>query len=150
MVRDNKWLENIMYKLWEDYFNDIPRKNLVIIKFGKRAKRQLGSIKWVRRNTKVKGFLRKKSDDLGYQDDGRITLITITSLFKDEDIPEYVVQATIAHEMIHYAHGFFSPLKQVYKKPHQGGVIRKEMEKRGMEDIYRKSKRWLKENWKFS
>jgi len=145
--RNNKWLENLMYDLWEDYFNDIPRINGVLIKFGRRSKRQLGSIKWVRKNTRIKGLLRKQKEKLENQDDKRITLITITSLFKNEKIPEYVVKSTIAHEMIHYAHGFFSPLKQVYNNPHQGGKIRKEMEKRGLRDLYRKSKRWLKNNW---
>lgn len=147
MQRDNEWLEQLMYDLWEDYFNDIPRSNLVLIKFGRRAKRQLGSIKWVKGNTKVKGILRKREKDMNNQDDGRVTLITITSLFKNSKIPEYVVKATIAHEMIHYAHGFFSPLKQSYNHPHQGGLIRKEMQERGLYDLYRRSKRWLKEKW---
>ena len=147
MFRDNAWLEQLMYELWEDHFNDIPRTNLVLVKFGKRAKRQLGSIKWVRGSTKVKGILRKRYDEVNKQDDKRVTLITITSLFKSSKVPQYVVKATIAHEMIHYAHGFFSPLKQVYNHPHKGGLVREEMQKRGLLNLYRRSKRWLKENW---
>ncbi len=147
MSRDNQWLEKIMFDLWEDHFNDVPRKNLVLIKFGRRSKRQLGCIKWVRGNTKVKEILRKHKNDIAYQDDKRITLITISSLFKSERVPEYVVKSTIAHEMIHYAHGFFSPLNQIYNHPHKGGLIRKEMEKRGLGGIYRMSKKWLKDNW---
>jgi hypothetical protein len=147
MERNNEWLEQLMYELWEDHFNDIPRKNFVLIKFGKRAKRQLGSIKWVRGSTKVKTLLRKRRGEALHQDDDRITLITITSLFKSARVPEYVVTSTIAHEMIHYAHGFFSPLKQLYNHPHQGGLIRREMQKRGLLLIYKKSKKWLKEKW---
>ncbi len=147
-MRDNSWLEQKMYEIWEDHFNDIPRKNLVLIKFGKNAKRQLGSIRWVEGRTKVKTFLRKFKEKLHHQDDERITLITISSLFKDLSIPEYVIEATIAHEMIHYAHGFFSPLSQIYNHPHKGGIIRKEMEKRGLKEIYKTSKRWLKESWR--
>lgn len=147
MERTNTWLEDLMYELWEDHFNDIPRINCVLIKFGRKSKRQLGSIRWVRRNTRVKGLLRKQRDKLENQDDDRVTLITITSLFKNNEVPEYVVKSTIAHEMIHYAHGFFSPLKQMYDHPHQGGKIRKEMQKRGLSNLYRKSKRWLKDNW---
>jgi len=147
MERTNTWLEELMFDLWEDHFNDIPRVNCVLIKFGRKSKRQLGSIKWVRKNTKVKGLIRKQSEKLKNQDDGRITLITITSLFRNDEVPKFVVKSTIAHEMIHYAHGFFSPLKQVYNNPHQGGKIRKEMEKRGLRYLYRKSKRWLKDNW---
>jgi hypothetical protein len=145
--RNDKWLEQLMFDLWEDHFNDIPRQNLVLIKFGRRAKRQLGSIRWVRRDTRVRSILRKRVEELDFQDDGRITLITVTSLFKNLRVPEYVVRTTIAHEMIHYAHGFFSPLNQVYDHPHQGGLIRKEMQKRGLLLVYKKSKKWLKGNW---
>lgn len=147
IVRDNKWLEEQMFDLWEMYFNDVPRKNLVVIKFGRRAQRQLGCIKWVRNNTKIKGFMRRKLDELKVQDDTRVSLITVTSHYKDLEIPEYVVQETIAHEMIHYAHGFFSPLKQIYDHPHKGGIIRKEMVARGLEPIYKASKKWLRAHW---
>ena len=147
MKRTNEWLESQMYDLWETHFNDIPRKNLILIKFGKRAKRQLGSIRWVKGNTRVRSLLKKRQNETDSQDDGRVTLITITSLFKNPDIPEYVVKITIVHEMIHYAHGFFSPLKQTYDYPHQGSLIRKEMEERGLLTIYRRSKKWLKEKW---
>jgi hypothetical protein len=136
-----------MYDLWENHFNDVPRKNYVLIKFGKRAKRQLGCIKWVKSDTKVRNLLRKKKRELGYHDHNSVSLITVTSLYKDPQIPQVVVEATIAHEMIHYAHGFFSPLKQLYDHPHKGGIIRKEMIKRGLRDMYYESKRWLKENW---
>lgn len=147
MNRNNKWLEEKMYELWEDHFNDIPRKNLILIKFGRRAKRQLGCIKWVKNNTRVKGLLKKRAGEIKFQDDKRITLITITALFKQSRVPEYVVKSTIAHEMIHYAHGFFSPLKQLFRHPHKGGRIRTEMQNRGLVNIYKKSKKWLKENW---
>jgi hypothetical protein len=147
-MRDNRWLEDTMYKLWENHFNDIPRKNLVLVKFGKRARRQLGCISWVRKNTRVKRLLSKKAGENFEEDDNRITLITITSLFKNSLVPEYVIESTIAHEMIHYAHGFNSPLHQQYNHPHKGGIIRKEMIKRGLGDEYKKSKKWLKENWK--
>ena len=145
--RTNEWLEKMMYDLWEGHFNDIPRKNYVLIKFGRRAKRQLGSIKWVRSNTKVKQLLRERVSNLSEQDDSRITVITITSLFRSFRVPVYVVESTVAHEMVHYAHGFFSPLKQMYNYPHQGGIIRRELEQRGLGEIHRKSKKWLKEKW---
>jgi len=144
-MRDNEWLEEKMYEIWEGHFSDIPRKNLVIIKFGRGSKRQLGSIKWANKKTRgIRQFL--KGRDL--QDDKRVSVITITSKFKDGEIPEKIVLATIAHEMCHYAHGFNSPLKQIFNHPHKGGVIRKEMEKRGLKHLYKFSKKWLKENWK--
>lgn len=143
-MRNNEWLEEKMYELWEGYFADVPRKNLVVIKFGRKAKRQLGCITWVHQKTKGVG---KYIEMAKYQDEKRVSLIRITSYFKDEIVPEKVVLATIAHEMCHYAHGFNSPLNQIYDHPHKGGVIRKEMEKRGLKDLYKFSKQWLKNNW---
>ncbi|MBD3280822.1 hypothetical protein GF389_04845 [Candidatus Dojkabacteria bacterium] len=143
-MRDNNWLEEKMYDLWEEYFADVPRKNLVIIKFGRNAKRQLGCITWATNKTRgIQKYL--KAND--YQDHKKVSVIRITSKFKDEKIPEKVVLGTIAHEMCHYAHGFNSPLKQIYNHPHKGGVIKKEMEKRELGDIYHFSKKWIKANW---
>jgi hypothetical protein len=143
-MRDNNWLEEKMYFLWENYFVDTPRTNRVLIKFGTKAKRQLGCIKWV--TTKTKGVRQLLKGEAG-EDHTRISLIIITSFFKDPAIPENVVLATVAHEMCHYAHGFNSPLQQLYDHPHKGGIIRKEMTKRGLGILYRQANRWLRHNW---
>ena len=147
MRRDNRYLENILYEIWEEYFPDVPRKNLVIIKFGKYSKRQLGSIKRANEKTKIKRLLQKYKDLMEIQDEKSISVITITRYFQNEDIPEYVIISTIAHELCHYTHGFNSPLKKQFKYPHQGGIVNKEMDKRGLRDIRIKTRRWLKENW---
>ncbi len=152
-MRDNEWLEERMYTIWESYFNDIPRHNLVVIKFGKRSKRLLGSIQWATNRTRGVSKIvarMQKAYGPGFHEqfeDKRISLITITKLYQDPAVPDFIVDSTIAHEMIHYAHGFSSPLKQVYAHPHKGGVIRKEMVARGMEMVWRKAKKWLKEHW---
>ncbi|MBU1119781.1 hypothetical protein KKA50_01105 [Patescibacteria group bacterium] len=146
-MRDRKYLENLMYDLWEDNFSDIPRKNLVLIKFGKYSKRQLGSIKLANEYTKIKSLLKKNLDDYDVQDDKRVTVITMTKYFQNEIVPEYVVSATIAHELCHYAHGFSSPLEKRFDKPHQGNVINKELAKRGLLDSQRLADKWLKDNW---
>ena len=145
VTRDDRWLADKMYDLWEDHFEDVPRVNKVLIKFSKKSKRQLGAIGWLQNRTKKIDKLLKESEP---GDDSRVSLINITSYFKEASVPEYVVLGTIAHEMCHYAHGFNSPLKQIYDHPHKGGVIRKEMTKRGLSDIYKKSRIWLKENWR--
>ena len=143
-MRDQKWLEEKMYDLWEEHFADVPRKNLVVIKFGRGSRRQLGCITWATKKTRG---IQKYLQNIKYQDDKKVSVIRITSRFKDENIPEEVVLATIAHEMCHYAHGFNSPLKQIYNHPHKGGVIRKEMEERELGHLYKFSKKWLKANW---
>lgn len=143
-MRDDKWLEDTMYEIWEDHFDDIPRKNMVIIRFSKKSSRQLGAISWLKNRTRK---IDKLIQDQPPSDDPKITLIVITSYFKDELIPIHVVQGTIAHELCHYAHGFSSPLKQIYAHPHKGGIIRKELVNRGLGDVYKGSKKWLKTNW---
>ncbi len=128
MKRDEAWLQEMLDKIWDNYFQDVPQANDVRIVFGRRAKRRLGSI----------------SLD---PDDGKTSLIVVNSLFKDPDIPEYVVEATVFHELTHYAHGFNSPLEQAQRHPHAGGVMRREFAERGLLELYLQQKRWLKENW---
>lgn len=90
----------------------------------------------------------KKLDEYRIVDDKRISIITITSLFKSEDVPEMLIDATIAHELVHYTHGFHSPLQRSVKHPHKGRVVEKELEKRGLGKMYAASNLWLKTNWK--
>lgn len=129
-MRDDKWLFSKLDEIWDKYFSDVPQDNDVRIIWGRRARTRLGSIKQ------------------NYKSRHKETIITINSLLKDKKIPEYVVLGTIAHELSHYTHGFNSPLAQKYGAPHAGGVVRHEMRRRGLEEIEKKQKRWLKENWR--
>lgn len=146
-MRNTEFLENTLYELWENHFCDIPRRNLVLIKYGKYSKRQLGSIKLANKRTKIKGLIKKKEQDYKAQDDKRITVITLTKYFQNETVPDFVVKATIAHELCHYAHGFSSPLQKSFRKPHQGGIIKKELKRRGLLEKQIDADKWLKENW---
>jgi hypothetical protein len=65
--------------------------------------------------------------------DAKISTILINRLFQLEIVPVEVVDATIAHELTHYLHGFSSPLEQKFSTPHAGGVVTKELKKRGFE-----------------
>ena len=145
-MRNNEWLSDTMYELWENHFVDVPRKNMVQIKFGRRSRNQLGCITWSHKT--VRGIQKLSKAIPDNEDDKRISLITITRFFQDENIPDFVVIATIAHEMCHYAHGFHSPLKQLYDHPHKGGVIYKEMHKRNMGKLYKEARKWLRTNWR--
>ena len=127
-MRDNTWLHQQLDSIWDNFFNEVAQDNDVRIAFGRRTKRRLGSI----------------SLDPA---DRRTSLITINGLFKRPDIPEFVVQGTIVHELSHYAHGFNSPLAQRFRQPHAGGVMRREFAERGLLQLYLDQKRWLKENW---
>jgi hypothetical protein len=125
--RDDAWLQQVLDKIWDNYFTDVPQQNDVRITFGRRAKRRLGSI--------------------ALDPATKVSVITINSVFKLAEIPEYVVEATIVHELTHYAHGFSSPLDQAQAHPHAGGVMRREFAERGLLDLYQQQKTWLKANW---
>ena len=126
--RDQEWLENLLADIWYRSFEDVPQDNDVVIRWGKRAKRRLGSISVDPR-------------------DMTTSIIRVNRLFQDLDVPEFVVRATIFHEMTHYAHGFNSPLEQKQKHPHSGGVIRKEFAERGQVALYEKQRKWLDSTW---
>ena len=126
--RDDAWLQGILDKIWDNYFADVPQVNDVRITFGRRAKRRLGSI----------------SLDPA---DRSTSLIVMNGIFRREDIPEFVVEATVFHELTHYAHGFNSPLDQAQAHPHAGGVMRREFAERGLLDLYLQQKKWLKAQW---
>lgn len=111
--------------IWNKYFSDIPQKNRVYIKFGRFAKYRLGSIK-----------LDRKTKE---------TFVTITAMFREVSIPQEVVDHTIGHELVHYAHGFSSVSPRLHRYPHAGGVVKKEMAERGMDYLYQAYRAWIKE-----
>lgn len=124
-LRENNWLLSRLDFIWAKYFADIPQTNKVFIKFGRFAKYRLGSIK-----------LERKSKN---------TYITITSMFKSPAVPQQVIDHTIGHELVHYAHGFSSVSPRLHKYPHAGGVVKKEMVDRGMGQLYKAYKEWIKD-----
>lgn len=123
--RDDIWLLSRLDLLWSKYFADVPQTNKVFIKFGRFAKYRLGSIRLNKRN--------------------KSSFITITSMFKDLNIPPEVVDHTIGHELVHYAHGFSSTQPRMHRYPHAGGVVKREMEERGMGYLHKAYKSWVKE-----
>lgn len=126
-MRDDIWLNAKLDSMWEFLFNDIERKNNVIIRFKGRWKNKFGHIK----------LLPDKSSE-----------IAVNSFLKDERVPEYIIDLTIAHELSHYAHGFNSPLPRKYSHPHKGGVVTKELKRRGFGFHIRKERLWMKREWR--
>ena len=125
-MRDDKFLEERLNAMWEMLFPEVPKANEVIIRFKGRWKNKFGHIKRIK----------DKSE------------IVINGLFKHEEVPEYIIDLTIGHELIHYMHGFNSPLKRQYKHPHKGGIVDKELIKRGFGHLLRKEKIFVKKEWK--
>lgn len=124
-MRDNSWLLSRLDSLWSKYFEDVTQDNPIFVRFGRVSKYRLGSIRLDSKTSK--------------------SYITITRMFKDSKIPEIVVDHTLAHELIHYAHGFSSKRVRLHKYPHVGGVVQKEMKKRGMGYLIDGYRLWVKQ-----
>lgn len=122
-MRDNNWLLSRLDHLWSNYFPEIPQINPVFIRFGRFARLRFGSIRLDPRT--------------------KHTIIIITGMFKDSKIPQVVVDHTIAHELCHYVHGFSSPHKRLHRFPHEGGVIKQELENRGLIHLHSGYKKWI-------
>ena len=127
-MRDQKWLQNLFDEMWKNHFSDVPVLNNILIKFSRVSRTRLGSIRMTR--------------------DKKSSIILMNGIFKDPLIPVQVVEAVLAREIVHYVHGFCSPLKRVHRHPHQGGVVRDEMIKRGLRHQYEVERRWTKNSWR--
>lgn len=126
MPRNSNWLTNRFQYLWQKYFADIGQGNEVYVRFGRRSKTRFGSIRC------------DKADN---------SVISVNGLFAELIIPLEVIDITLAHELIHYIHGFYSPHPRQFRYPHQGGIINRELKKRGLGPKLIFQKQWIKTNW---
>ena len=123
-MRDDIWLSERLNRIIKKYFAEIETSEIEIRFFG-RARRRLGSI--------------RKID--------HTSIIRVNGLLAAPAIPDFVIDEVIAHELVHYVHGFGSNRERLYKYPHQGGVVERELEKREAAHLTRSSKSWLKSYW---
>ena len=124
----NNFLARKTAQLIRENFSEKGVTNLLMVKTGKRWKRTLGHIKSVPGET---------TD----------SLIKINPLLFDLEVPEYVLDYVIMHELMHYFQGFCSNHARTQKHPHKGGVVEKELANLGWKEIQEKSDKWIKENW---
>ena len=122
MMRDDNFLNERLISIWNILFPEVPKANKVIIRFKGKWKNKFGHIKKIKDKTEI----------------------VVNGLFKEEVVPEFIIDLTIAHELIHYMHGFNSPLPRKYKYPHQGGIVTKELKNRGFDHLLKKEKEFLK------
>lgn len=125
-MRDDLWLNSRLEQIWQFLFPEVIKGNKVLIRFKGRWKNKFGHIS-------------KK---------GEHSEIVVNGLFRHDEVPEYMIDLTIAHELIHYMHGFNSPLPKLHKHPHKGGVVTRELRKRGFSHILIKEKYFLKDQWR--
>ncbi|MBT3690877.1 hypothetical protein HOG16_01375 [Candidatus Woesearchaeota archaeon] len=125
-MRSDLWLQLRLEKIWNVLMPEVKRLNSVNIKFKGNWKTKFGHIK--------------------KQKDGS-TEIVINNLFRNEQVPEFIIDTTIAHELIHYMHGFHSPLPKQFIHPHQGGIVDRELKNRGFGFLLKLEKDWIKNKW---
>jgi hypothetical protein len=116
-----------MDDIWRRYFADVSRVNAVEIAYGGPWKRRLGVI--------------------CLAEDQQTTRIGINSLLAHPDAPYCLTLITVAHELVHYCHGFGSPLPRRYHHPHRGGVVTRELRARGLTDELAEYSDWIHGHW---
>ncbi len=126
-LRDDAWLVDHVEAVWDQFFADVPQVNEVEIGWLRPWKTRLGLI-----------TLRHPSD---------ITFIGLNSLLRHPDVPEVLLTVTVAHELVHYSHGFGSPLPRRYRHPHLGGVVERDLEQRGFGAMVLEYDRWIEAHW---
>ncbi len=113
--------------IWQHYFFDVPRANEVQIAYCRPWKSRLGLIRMSLDSTR--------------------SFIGINSLLQLKDVPDCVLVTTIAHELVHYTHGFGSPLPQLFEHPHANNIVDKELEQRGLGGALSNCTTWIDEHW---
>ena len=124
-MRDNYWLGKRLEQIWQLLYPDVPKQNNVMVRFKGGWKNKFGHIA-------------KKGND---------SEIAVNGLFKNELVPEYIIDITLAHELAHYSHGFNSPLPRKFKYPHKNNVVNRELLKRGFGHWIRMERSFLKKDW---
>src|SRR3989344_2760782 len=119
-MRDNLWLKKQLEFLLGKYFSDVGITTPIDIRFGREAKYRFGSIKLYKPRSHLRG-VKLLSPRRWKASEPQKSVITITSMFAKENMPVDVVHHTICHELCHYAHGFSSANKRLFKYPHHGG-----------------------------
>ncbi len=123
-MRDDAWLETRFDMIWSLFFPDVEKKN-VFVRWKGKWKNKFGHIRSTTKGTEI----------------------VVNSLFKDERVPDDIVKLTMAHEIVHYMHGFHSHLPRKFKHPHAHGVVDKALLEKGFGYILRKEKEWFKQEW---
>jgi hypothetical protein len=125
----DKYLANRAANLIRENFPERGVTNLLVVKWGGKWRGKLGHIKPL------------KNCEYGSE-------IEINSHLKSLDVPEYVLDYVLMHELTHYFQGFGSNHTRKHKHPHRGGIVEKELARHGWAEITEKSERWIKENWR--
>ncbi len=125
-LRTDDWLKKRLERLIELHYSDVNRGYPIRIRFGSRARFRFGSIYSVNEECHI----------------------LINKLFAYPEVPEYVVDSTLVHELAHYVHGYGSGLRKMHAQPHRGGVVDEEMRKRGCDHYEIDAAEWRRLHWR--
>lgn len=125
--RSQAWLRRLLAEVWSRHFADTPRVNDVAIAYCRPSKTRLG---WI-----------------ALSESGQSSLIGINRFLRHPDVPLDICLVTVAHEVVHYSHGFGSPLPRRYDDPHADGVVERELVARGLGDPLRRYEAWAADHW---
>jgi len=132
--RTNHWLADQLNVVHSRFFTDIPVQNRLLVRFGRITKTRLGSI--TSRPRPLKGDRTARPVK---------SIISLNGLLRDKRVPLTVIHAVLGHEFVHYTHGFHSPRPQLYRFPHQSGIVDHELKKRGLTELLAAETAWTKE-----
>jgi hypothetical protein len=125
-ARDQR-LAWLLDDLWRTHFADVPRPNAIVVGFGYAWKWRLGRIRMSL--------------------DGSTSEITLNGLLDRPEVPQRVYRAIMAHEIVHYAQGFASPLPRAQRHAHAHGAVSHELAQRGLGATEAVLERWGATSW---
>jgi hypothetical protein len=105
-------LARLVDDLWEGYFADVPRPNDLVVGY---------AFPWKWRLARIRMVL-----------DGRWSEIGVNPLLRHPAVPHDIYIAVLAHEIVHYAQGFGSPLPRQQRHAHAHGAVGHELAWRGL------------------
>lgn len=124
---DDGRLARLLDALWRAHFADVSRVNDLVAGFAYPWRRHLGRIRMSL--------------------DRQVTQITLNRLLDDPEVPEAILIAIIAHEIVHYAQGFGSPLPRAQRHAHAHDAVSHELARRGLAAYEDALERWSHEDW---
>ncbi len=128
IVPSDLFLTKKTAELCREHFPNRQISNLLVCRWGKAWRTKLGHIKPL------------KNVQFG-------SLIEINAILADPRVPEFVLEATLLHELIHYFQGFGSNHPRERRHPHRGGAVTNEFKQFGWEELLKKQQKWVKENF---
>lgn len=124
----DKYLSSKAASLIRENFPERGVTNLLVVRWGKRWRNTLGHIKPL------------ENAEFG-------SVIEINSFMKATEVPDFVLDSVLMHELVHYFQGFGSNHERKSRHPHKGGVVDKELNRLGWTELANKSDAWIKANW---